>query len=685
MIRLQYLTLSVLVVLIVVSTIPLVSSDVLRGEFTVPNWVKNTAGWWASDQIPDSAFLQGIQYLIKEGIMIVEIPTEIDSEAAEEVPGWVKNTAGWWAEDKIHDTTFVSGIKYLISQGIITVEQAVEEPVEEEEVVEIKDFYMEVNGGSCTYCVNWAYVGKDYRFQIETFDEINGKYIDGVKISAKIISKGGELRQNLEAVTTEDGIYKNSITVPNMDWYAENILSVTGEYNGVEKTIEKEFEVFAGRSTTNLGTWQSSTLFPTNSTTDGIGGFTKLNGAKGVDTFTISSSTYAIVTAVDDDGVQIIDLSGLGRQSGGTPFSGILALDAKRDGANSFDELDGVRNVSTYTITSATASELSLTSTNYAIVAGFADDGLQVIDIGVPAAIVAKDSETDNANGFDELVGVYGIATFTISSNSTYRGAIVTANTADSVTSVDITNPTAIFEKDVETDGNNSFTELEDPWGVDTFTIGSSTYAIVVSKADDGVQIIDISNPAVLVAKDAETDGANGFTELNGPIGVATFTLGKVGDLYDVDGDGNTTELFTPTYAIVTAVDGDGVQMIDISNPAAIRALDAETDGVNGFTELDGAANVSTFTCGIRTYAIVTAQKDDGLQLIDITNPTNIVAVTSQSDETTVDGVVYNRGFTELDGVRGISMVTVGGIQYAITTAFDDDGIQIVEPSCKRH
>ena len=33
-----------------------------------------------------------------------------------------------------------------------------------------------------------------------------------------------------------------------MDWYAENILSVTGEYYGVEKTIEKEFTVFAKKS-----------------------------------------------------------------------------------------------------------------------------------------------------------------------------------------------------------------------------------------------------------------------------------------------------------------------------------------------------------------------------------------------------------------------------------------------------
>jgi len=239
----MYNLLSVLSVLIIISTVPIVSAEVIRGESTVPDWVKNTASWWASEQIDDSAFLQGIQYLIKEGIIVVEIPTEIDSEAAEEVPGWVKNTVGWWAEDKIHDTTFVSGIQYLIGKGIIVVEQEVEE-VEEEEVVEIKDFYMEVNGGSCSYCVNWAYVGDEYNLQIETYDEQHGKYIDGVEISAKIISKGDELRHDFGEVATEDGIYRNSIIIPSMDWYAGNILSVTGTYYGVEKTIEKEFEVF---------------------------------------------------------------------------------------------------------------------------------------------------------------------------------------------------------------------------------------------------------------------------------------------------------------------------------------------------------------------------------------------------------------------------------------------------------
>ena len=253
----MYNLLSILSVLIIISTVPFVSSEVIRGESTIPDWVKNTASWWASEQIPDAVFLQGIQYLIKEGIIIVEIPTEIDSEAAEEVPGWVRNTVGWWAEDKIHDTTFVSGIQYLISKGIMVVmEPQVEEdkcnfkgkevvcsPFEKE-VEEITDFYMEVNAGSCSYCVNWAYVGNEYHLQIETYDEQHGKYIDGVEISAKIISKGGELRHDFGEVATDDGNYRNSIIIPSMDWYAGNILSVTGEYYGVEKTIEKEFEVF---------------------------------------------------------------------------------------------------------------------------------------------------------------------------------------------------------------------------------------------------------------------------------------------------------------------------------------------------------------------------------------------------------------------------------------------------------
>ena len=246
----MYRILSVLTILSVISIIPSVladgpSTDLRPLEdfgFTIPDWIKNNAEWWATDQIPDSAFLDGMEYLINEGIIIVEIPASIDSDT-EEIPGWIKNTAGWWAEDKIHDVTFVSAIKYLISVGIIIIEQEVkevEEPVEE--VEEIKEFHMIVN--DCHLCVNWGYTGEKYHIQINTFDEYRGNSLDGVTINAKIISKDGELRHNFGVLTTEDGIYSSYITIPSIEWFGDNILSVTGEYHGIEKTIEKEFTVF---------------------------------------------------------------------------------------------------------------------------------------------------------------------------------------------------------------------------------------------------------------------------------------------------------------------------------------------------------------------------------------------------------------------------------------------------------
>ena len=41
---------------------------------------------------------------------------------AESVPDWVKNTAGWWATDAISETEFVSSISFLINNGIISIE-----------------------------------------------------------------------------------------------------------------------------------------------------------------------------------------------------------------------------------------------------------------------------------------------------------------------------------------------------------------------------------------------------------------------------------------------------------------------------------------------------------------------------------------------------------------------------------
>ena len=51
---------------------PLAVNTASSESTSIPAWVKNNAGWWADEQIPDSAFVQGIQFLIKEGIIVIE-------------------------------------------------------------------------------------------------------------------------------------------------------------------------------------------------------------------------------------------------------------------------------------------------------------------------------------------------------------------------------------------------------------------------------------------------------------------------------------------------------------------------------------------------------------------------------------------------------------------------------------
>ena len=87
----------------------------------VPEWVKNTAGWWATDAISETEFVNAVEFLIKENI--IQVDASQTPETSQSVPEWVKNTAGWWAMGQIDDETFISGIEYLVKVGIITIDK----------------------------------------------------------------------------------------------------------------------------------------------------------------------------------------------------------------------------------------------------------------------------------------------------------------------------------------------------------------------------------------------------------------------------------------------------------------------------------------------------------------------------------------------------------------------------------
>ena len=306
-------------------------------------------------------------------------------------------------------------------------------------------------------------------------------------------------------------------------------------------------------------------------------------------------------------------------------------------------------------LTAATSvTTVVIGGSTYALVTSYDDNGLQIVDISNPAAPTAVASITDGEGGFDELAGASSVTTVVIG-GSTY--ALVASQLANGLQIVDISNPAAPTAVASITDGEGGFDQLGGATGVTTVVIGDSTYALVTALVDDGLQIVDISNPAAptAVITIPITEGEGGFDELDGSFGVTTVVIGG------------------STYALVAAYQDDGLQIVDISNPATPMAVASITDGEGGFDVLEGAFRVTTVVIGGSTYALVTALDDNGLQIVDISNPAAPTAVASITDG--------EGGFDELAGASSVTTVVIGGSTYALVTSYDDNGLQIVDIS----
>jgi len=91
------------------------------GIVSLPFWIKDLAKMWINEPlVTDKDFARAIEYLIQ--VEIIKIPyTEPGGETESTIPEWVKNNAGWWIEGKISDTEFTMALQYLVKIGIIKV------------------------------------------------------------------------------------------------------------------------------------------------------------------------------------------------------------------------------------------------------------------------------------------------------------------------------------------------------------------------------------------------------------------------------------------------------------------------------------------------------------------------------------------------------------------------------------
>jgi protein-disulfide isomerase len=100
--------------ILMIFSVPYVSAQ------DIPSWIKNNAGWWADGSIDDSDFINGIEFLVNEKIIYVDVKS-LENKKTDKIPAWVKNSAGWWADGTITDSDFLNGIQYLVSNQIISI------------------------------------------------------------------------------------------------------------------------------------------------------------------------------------------------------------------------------------------------------------------------------------------------------------------------------------------------------------------------------------------------------------------------------------------------------------------------------------------------------------------------------------------------------------------------------------
>ena len=85
----------------------------------VPQWVKNNAQWWIENKVSTDEFVNSMEYLITQNIIVV---SDVESSSnLVNIPDWVKLNIQWWTEGQTSDSEFISATEFLIENGIIKI------------------------------------------------------------------------------------------------------------------------------------------------------------------------------------------------------------------------------------------------------------------------------------------------------------------------------------------------------------------------------------------------------------------------------------------------------------------------------------------------------------------------------------------------------------------------------------
>ena len=342
-----------------------------------------------------------------------------------------------------------------------------------------------------------------------------------------------------------------------------------------------------------------------------------------VTTVKIDDTIYALIAAYNDDGFTILNIT--------IPDSPTLVFNVTGEtGINA--NLRGPTGIST----------IQIQNSIYAVITSLLQSRVSILDITNPAQPVVKSvtTNTDNVN----VRSPFAVSTVDIDGTAY---AIVASRADSRIAIFNITNPMNLTQVSVLEHGEDY--TLGGITNIIPIKMDGSTYILTAARDNNSVGIIDIGNPKMprQVALFEDDDD------------LALHSAHSI-EIIPINGR---------TYALVASPNDNGMQIIDVTHPA----LPFPVSSVRNSTEYPALLkphDVTAIKVEDSTYALLSAVTADSIQIIDITNP---------ESPQPASHITHGTEYTHLDRPQTLKAVQIDGTAYALIAARDSDGIQIIK------
>ena len=219
---------------------------------TIPDWIKNGAGWWSDNKISDDEFISGIEYLIENNVIKITAQNN-NEDSLNTIPDWIKNSAGWWSDNKISDDEFISGIEYLIENNVIQVNTKIDSELLQKNL-ERKAWNFE------RYIIN---IQNDIRNQ--------NRYVENINPSEYVIIKYWKdyHKWNLESLLNKPESFpdRNILVDPDGNYIIEYKIYINEQPAGLPidhiSTLENSFSFWTEKKLNTTDSKTASVIFNT--------------------------------------------------------------------------------------------------------------------------------------------------------------------------------------------------------------------------------------------------------------------------------------------------------------------------------------------------------------------------------------------------------------------------------------